>query len=70
MNFSNLAFDMAEEVSARERAAAIARAAANVKSAGSDCCVDCGRPIPRERRLAAPFARRCFDCQIEMERGA
>jgi hypothetical protein len=37
---SNLAFDQADEIAARERAAGIARAAANVKSAGSDCCVD------------------------------
>jgi phage/conjugal plasmid C-4 type zinc finger TraR family protein len=66
----NLAFDRAGEVSARERDAAIARAAASVKSEGSERCIDCGAAISRERKRAAPFARRCFDCQEAMERGA
>jgi phage/conjugal plasmid C-4 type zinc finger TraR family protein len=66
----NLAFDRADEVSAREREAGIARASQLIKSAGSERCIDCGAAISRARRLAAPFARRCFDCQEMLERGA
>lgn len=33
-------------------------------------CVDCGDPIPEERRQAVPGCRRCYDCQTRVERGA
>jgi phage/conjugal plasmid C-4 type zinc finger TraR family protein len=66
----NMALDRADEIAARQRDAGIARAAASVKAEGREACMDCGRPIPKQRRLAAPFARRCVDCQEEMERGA
>ncbi|TSD86040.1 hypothetical protein FFK22_024625 [Mycobacterium sp. KBS0706] len=32
-------------------------------------CDGCGEPIPPERRLAAPWARRCAFCQSMIERG-
>lgn len=33
-------------------------------------CVDCGDPIPEERRKAVPGCRRCYDCQTRVERGS
>lgn len=33
-------------------------------------CVDCGAPIPEERRKAVPGCRRCYDCQTRVERGS
>jgi len=34
---------------------------------GSKTCRDCGDPISEERRRAASFAVRCFDCQSTRE---
>lgn len=31
-------------------------------------CVDCGEDIPEERRIAAPWTKRCVDCQSLAER--
>lgn len=30
-------------------------------------CIDCGEPIPEERRTAYPGCTRCIDCQEEYE---
>jgi len=40
---------------------------AGISSEGSEFCVDCDEPIDEERRLAAPFARRCITCQEVLE---
>ncbi|CAD7055379.1 molecular chaperone DnaK [Pseudorhizobium halotolerans] len=63
MNFGNGAFDLAAKREQEEREALIADAAHAVKQKGSVICCDCDRPIPEARRLAAPFARRCIQCQ-------
>lgn len=63
MNLSNAAFDLAAERADQERDAGIADAAVALKQTGSDICIECDVPISRERRLAAPFARRCIECQ-------
>ncbi|WP_375591110.1 TraR/DksA C4-type zinc finger protein [Hoeflea alexandrii] len=34
---------------------------------GRACCIDCEEPISAARRSAAPFARRCFECQSARE---
>ena len=34
----------------------------------TECCLDCGEPIPTARRLAVPGCIRCRDCQAQMER--
>jgi phage/conjugal plasmid C-4 type zinc finger TraR family protein len=34
---------------------------------GLKVCADCDEPISEARRLAAPFARRCFECQSARE---
>ena len=31
-------------------------------------CIDCGEPIPKERLIAVPSARRCVECQQKYER--
>ncbi|CDN54742.1 Hypothetical protein RG1141_CH24040 [Neorhizobium galegae bv. officinalis bv. officinalis str. HAMBI 1141] len=58
-----LAFYLADLRSSQERDAAIASASASVSREGTDACIECSGPIPAERRSAAPFARRCVDCQ-------
>lgn len=30
-------------------------------------CIDCGQPIPAERRLKVPGCQRCIDCQATHE---
>ena len=34
---------------------------------GSECCDDCGEPIPQARRLALPGTRTCIACQSERD---
>lgn len=48
----------------------IADAAAAVSVRGRDTCVECGAAISAARRIAAPFAVRCIECQelLEAER--
>ncbi|WP_375591033.1 TraR/DksA C4-type zinc finger protein [Hoeflea alexandrii] len=38
-----------------------------VAQPGRECCIDCEEPISEARRSAAPFARRCFECQSARE---
>jgi phage/conjugal plasmid C-4 type zinc finger TraR family protein len=56
-------FELAELRAGEERNAGIATVAAMVARPGSDNCADCGEEIPTARKAAAPFARRCVDCQ-------
>ncbi|MAM10138.1 MAG: molecular chaperone DnaK [Rhizobiaceae bacterium] len=51
---------------ARQRRIESARRA--LAASGAKHCTDCGELIPKERRKAAPFARRCASCQSERER--
>lgn len=53
----------AEERVEAERMRSIAAACAAVSAPGAEICVDCGVAIPPERRLAAPWAKRCVECQ-------
>ena len=53
-----LAAELHEEVTAASSA---------VSGAGSNTCQDCDRPIPKARRIAAPFAVRCVECQELLE---
>ncbi|WP_320194727.1 TraR/DksA C4-type zinc finger protein [Agrobacterium rosae] len=64
MNFGgNAAFDLAAERTEQEREAKIAAASAAVAVQGTIICQDCQSRIPDQRRAAAPFARRCIECQ-------
>ena len=51
----------------RDRGMSLSRAA--LEAAGAGECCDCGDDLSAERRAAAPFARRCVDCQSDHERG-
>ncbi|MCB5204238.1 TraR/DksA C4-type zinc finger protein [Neorhizobium sp. T786] len=68
MNFGNGAFDQASRREQEERETLIADAAHAVSRKGSAICCDCERPIPEDRRIAAPFAVRCIECQKIHER--
>jgi phage/conjugal plasmid C-4 type zinc finger TraR family protein len=58
----------AEQAVELETAAGIAQVQGAVSGQGSDECHDCGAPIDDARRQAAPFARRCVQCQTAAER--
>lgn len=62
MNAEEMLLQAEQRVEA-ERDRTIAAACAAVSAAGSDVCIDCGATIPTERRLAAPWAKRCIECQ-------
>lgn len=57
----------AEERIAAERERSIAAASAAVSAPGVENCIECGAAIPLERRVAAPWATRCFECQEAYE---
>jgi phage/conjugal plasmid C-4 type zinc finger TraR family protein len=67
MKIGNFAFELAELRAEQERETAIARAQAAVRAVGETRCVRCGDPIPDARRWAFPAAKRCLDCQSEVE---
>ncbi|WP_417423581.1 TraR/DksA C4-type zinc finger protein [Hoeflea sp.] len=59
--------EQAEERVARERDLKLEHAAKLVAEHGQSDCKDCGFEIPPDRRAAAPFAKRCFECQQAYE---
>ena len=65
------AYDTAQALELKQRdqaeAKAAALASARQQGIGSDICVLCEDPIPEGRRLAAPHANTCLDCQSELE---
>lgn len=69
MNNEELMQQAAERIEA-ERHRSIAVASAAVAVSGTEICLDCGATIPPERRLVAPWAKRCIECQefFEAER--
>ncbi|WP_311272369.1 MULTISPECIES: TraR/DksA C4-type zinc finger protein [unclassified Rhizobium] len=68
MNFGgNAALDLAAERAEQERETKIAAASAAVSAQGATICQDCPSKISDERRAAAPFARRCIECQESYE---
>jgi phage/conjugal plasmid C-4 type zinc finger TraR family protein len=64
------AFNLADARAEQERAAGVARVTATISRIGARDCADCGREIPAARRNAAPFARRCVNCQTIHEQEA
>ena len=67
MDASNAAVENGERLVEAEWDAGIARSAAFLARKASKSCVECGEDIGEERRKAAPFARRCIDCQTVFE---
>lgn len=68
MTGSEFDIELAEQRVAEERDAALRRIRAELRQEGAVDCVACGEPVPQERRLAAPSARRCAACQARLER--
>lgn len=48
--------------------ASLARNRGVVEAEGTSECVECGSEIEQARRAAAPFARRCIECQFDHEK--
>lgn len=62
MNAEEMLLQAEQRVEA-ERDRAIAAASAAVAAPGVEICVDCGAAIPPARRVVAPWAKRCVECQ-------
>lgn len=60
---SNSAIERAEERVLQEVANGIGRVSTRLNEKGTFRCVDCDNEINEARRIAAPFAKRCVDCQ-------
>lgn len=45
----------------------IAAASSAVAGKGAETCLDCNKPIPVARRVVAPWAVRCIECQELLE---
>ena len=68
--------DSASDLEAREREAAISRAAGRGAWSGPQpeiingvpCCRECGEPIPQERCDALPGVGLCVECVMDAER--
>jgi phage/conjugal plasmid C-4 type zinc finger TraR family protein len=67
---------MAQEITALDNAAALARVVNRLPGRGPvyvdgvACCRDCGEPIPAARLAALPDAERCAECQQDFEEQA
>jgi phage/conjugal plasmid C-4 type zinc finger TraR family protein len=68
MKGGEFAIELAQHRVAQERDAGLARVAAIVNRQGELECQTCGVDIPLTRRVAAPFAVRCVDCQNKHEK--
>ena len=68
MSNADFMIEQAEERVAQERDQKLADAARLVAEQGQIDCADCGFEIPAKRRGAAPFAKRCLECQQAFER--
>ncbi|MBA2781094.1 TraR/DksA C4-type zinc finger protein [Billgrantia kenyensis] len=60
--------DLAGEIIETSLAIALARAQLPNTVATDPWCEECGEEIPQKRRLAAPWATTCINCQSVRER--
>jgi phage/conjugal plasmid C-4 type zinc finger TraR family protein len=60
--------DAAQAADAQHREMSLRRHLLRRNQRGTDDCVACGEPIPKERKRALPSARRCVTCQESFER--
>lgn len=67
MNFSNAAYDRADELAEGERESGINAASRALCGHGFTHCIECGEPIDGRRREALPSAKRCVECQTAIE---
>lgn len=68
MKIGNRDFELAELRAEQERDHGVRSVRNAIGQTGETECVDCGKPIDKARREAAPFARRCIGCQTIHER--
>lgn len=63
--------DQATGLEMADRACGVAAVRSLIQGPGADDCEDCGEDIPKARRLAAPWAVCCVECQQlrEVSRG-
>lgn len=55
--------DRASGLEEADRIGGVAMVQARLQGQGADECEDCGLEIPKPRRLAAPWAVCCVECQ-------
>lgn len=67
MKLDEYAFEMAECNIERMRSAGIKKAQIALAKEGEERCVDCGKKIDPNRRIALPSAIRCTRCQAKWE---
>lgn len=60
--------ERAEAFERLEKEGAVARIRNNLIGLGEEFCLGCGERIEEARRIALPSAKRCIDCQTELER--
>lgn len=60
--------EQASNLEQAHRDEAVRLARESVQGCGRLKCVDCGGPIPEERRVAVPSSVRCIGCQTLFER--
>jgi len=66
MKTGNFAFELADRLAERERAAGIERVQAALRGYSGRLVCDCGEPISEARRQAMPNTDKCVDCaQLE-----
>lgn len=63
MNFSNHLADRASDLEQQQRDDALDVVRRQLAVQGTAECVDCGEPIPAERRQLMPCSTRCVPCQ-------
>lgn len=68
MKTGNAAFDLADRLAERERAASIARVRSKLTGVSNRLICDCGEPISQARRRAVPNSTKCIDCAMFGER--
>jgi phage/conjugal plasmid C-4 type zinc finger TraR family protein len=61
--------DLAQDRVEGEAESGITASRLALTGAGATVCTDCAEPIPAARRMAAPWAVRCIDCQHDKEAG-
>lgn len=59
--------DRATAVEAAAVMGGVSDVLARMQGKGQDDCEDCGFEIPKARRVAAPWAIRCVECQSLLE---
>ncbi|QDY99078.1 TraR/DksA family transcriptional regulator [Nitratireductor mangrovi] len=68
MKTGNAAYELADRLAERERAAGIARVQSQLSGSSGRLVCDCGETISEARRRAVPNTTKCIDCAMFEER--